>query len=290
VALKRSLYMKSNTKFLIMFLGIPILILLVLVVFPLGYSLNMSFFKYNMLTSTSMEFVGFKNYLQILQNPIFWSSLKITLHFIGLSVLIQMILGLALALLLYRPFKGAHVIRTAFLFPYVVPGVIAGITWKWVLNPDYGILRYITEKPILGSTSTAIYGLIVADVWHMTAFVFILIMAGLQSLPDSVYEAASIDGANPLQKLIFITLPLIKRVFFITLIIRLVESLKTFDKVYALTSGGPGLSTQILSWSIYLEAFKGFNLGYAAAMSYLLLIMVLFIVIIYSYMIKENEV
>jgi len=281
--------MHENTKLLLLLLGMHLLMLFLVIAYPLGYSLYISFFRWNMLRPAITAFNGFKNYIEIFHDPYFWRSLKITLHFVGLTVIFQMILGLVLALLLYRPFKGSHLIRTLVLFPYVIPGIITGIIWKWIFNTDYGLLRLVSNSSILSNPSAAIYGVIIVDIWHMTPFVFILVMAGLQSLPESIYDAASIDGADGFQKLIYITLPLIKRLLLIIFIIRFLAACKTFDKIYALTEGGPGFSTQVISWSIYIEGFKAFEIGYAAAISYLLLILVACLGVFYGYMIKDEE-
>lgn len=289
-------YFKLNEdrQILWVLLGIPLFLLFLIVVFPLCYTFFLSFFDWNLLTSTTPKFVGILNYIKAFTDSTFLYSALVTFHFTIIAVGLEMVFGFILALLLRKPFRGVNIFRTAVIIPYVITGVVAGIVWKWILNPDFGFLRFISEflhmpgLSVLGNPSLALYGLVITDVWHMTPLVFLLLLAGLQSLPDEVYQSASIDGANQWQCFFYLTLPMMKRIIMITTVIRLLAALKTFDKVLALTEGGPGLATQIMSWTIYIIGFRSFDFGYASAISYLLLFVVLIFTTIYGLLLNKE--
>lgn len=268
-------------------LGIPVAVLALILIYPLLYSLYISFFDYNLLSGVKPVFVGLKNYTDLLGNSDFWQSLWITNVFVVVSVVLQMVLGFLLALLMYRNFRGSNILRPAFLLPYVIPPSIVGIMWKWLLNADYGILRWFCDLlnipafSVLGDSNLAIYGIVLADVWHMTPIVFLLLIGGLQAIPNTVYEAADVDGASGIRRLFYITIPMMRKIITVTLVYRILTAVRTFDKVLAMTQGGPGTSTQILSWFIYSEGFKAYDFGSASAMSYVMLVVVLVFCTIY---------
>lgn len=276
-------------------LGIPVGVLIVILIYPLCYSLYISFFHYNFLDSAEPVFAGLANYADVLTRSEFWQSMGVTTVFVVLSVGLQMVIGFLLALLLYKDFRGANLLRPAFLLPYVIPATVVGIMWKWMLNSDYGILRLVCEWfniesfSILGDSKFAIYGLILADVWHMTPLVFILLVGGLQSIPDSILEAATIDGSNGRQKFFYVILPMMRKVVMVTMIYRILGAVKTFDKVLAMTQGGPGKSTQLVSWLIYSEGFKSYDFGSAAAMSYIVLVVIIVFCVMYMKFQAEDK-
>ena len=188
-----------------------------------------------------------------------------------------MVLGFALALMTTRVTRGRVLYRTVFLLPILVPGIVIGAIWKLMYNFDFGVLNQmlgvIGLAPIdwLGNGSTALLAVIAVDVWHWTPFVFLLMLAGLESLPTDVYEAARVDGATFWQEMRYVTLPLMLPTMLVTLVFRLLVSVKVFDEIYLLTGGGPGTATEVVSYTIFRRFFTEGQTGYGAAMSVVVL-------------------
>ena len=200
-----------------------------------------------------------------------------TAIFAIVGVLFQMVLGFALALLTTQVTRGRVLYRTVFILPILVPGIVIGAIWKLMYNFDFGVVNQMIGLlgigPVdwLGRTSTALLAVIAVDVWHWTPFVFLLMLAGLESLPQDVYEAARIDGATFLQQLRYVTLPLMLPVIVVTLVFRIIVGVKVFDEIYLLTGGGPGTATEVVSYTIFRRFFTEGQTGYGAAMSVVVL-------------------
>jgi len=196
-----------------------------------------------------------------------------------------MVLGFALALLTTKVARGRLVYRTVFILPILVPGIVIGAIWKLMYNFDFGVLNQILGlfgvRPIdwLGSTATALAAVIAVDVWHWTPFVFLLMLAGLESLPQDVYEAARVDGATFLQELRYVTLPLMLPTIVVTMLFRILVGVKVFDEIYLLTGGGPGTATEVVSYTIFRRFFTEGQTGYGSAMSVVVLFAIAFVFI-----------
>lgn len=218
-------------------------------------------------------FVGTAHYAALPRDPLFGASIRNTVVFALGAVAGQMVLGFALALLCHKATRGRVFWRAVFVLPVLIPGIVIGAMWKLLLNPEFGAVAQIFElvglTPVdwLGQASTALLAVIMVDVWHWTPFCFLLFLAGLESLPRDVYEAAEVDGANAWQELVRVTLPLMWPTIVVTFVFRLVLAFKVFDEVYLLTGGGPGTATEVVSFTIYQRFFTEDRAGYGAAMA-----------------------
>ena len=223
------------------------------------------------------HFVGMDQYVRVFGDSLFRAGVANTLLFSIGAMLAQMVLGFALALMTTRVTRGRVLYRTIFLLPILVPGIVIGAIWKLMYNFDFGVLNQmlgvIGLKPIdwLGNGATALLAVIAVDVWHWTPFVFLLMLAGLESLPTDVYEAARVDGATFWQEMRHVTLPLMLPTIGVTLVFRLLVSVKVFDEIYLLTAGGPGTATEVVSYTIFRRFFTEGQTGYGAAMSVVVL-------------------
>jgi multiple sugar transport system permease protein len=221
----------------------------------------------------TLSAAGFSHYAALAQDQLFRAGLWNTSWFAVFAVAGQMVLGFALALLTSRVLRGRVLYRTVFILPILIPGIVIGAIWKLMYHPDFGLINQLFALVGLGpfewlkNPDTALMSVIIVDIWHWTPFCFLLFLAGLESLPQDVYEAAEIDGANWRQELVHITLPMMLPTIIVTLAFRIVVAFKVFDEVYLLTSGGPGTSTEVVSFTIYQRFFTEDRAGYGAAMS-----------------------
>ncbi len=218
-------------------------------------------------------FIGFDNYLEAFSDPLFWSALRVTGKFIGIAVPIELVIGIGLALAFQREFRGIRIVRTIFLIPMMVTPVIVGLTWRFMLNPEVGIIDYILRRDIswLGNQQLAIYVCILVDIWQWTPFMFLIAFAGLRSLPIEPFEAAIVDGGSRAQIFWFITLPLLSRILLVAITLRFLDTIKIFDTIYVMTKGGPVRTTETLSIWLYRVGLRFFHIGYAAAISWIFL-------------------
>ncbi len=217
--------------------------------------------------------VGLENYAALPGDPLFRAGLVNTIVFAIAAVGGQIVLGFFLAVLCGRVGRGRVLYRTIFMLPILIPGIVVGAIWKLMYNYDFGLINQIVglvgiaPQDWLGSPETALMSVVVVDIWHWTPFCFLLCLAGLESLPQDVYEAARIDGASFRQELRFVTLPLMWPTLAVTFAFRLMVAFKVFDEVYLLTGGGPGTATEVLSYTIFRRFFIEDRAGYGAAMS-----------------------
>ncbi len=259
----------------LLFLSPTLVIFSLFVVFPVFFSFYLSFHKWNMF-SPDRPFVGLENYLQIVRNPEFWGVLKNTFIYTLGTVPLNMALSLVIAWFLNKKLAGRRILRTAFFAPVVMSSVAAAVIWRWVYEPNFGVLNYclgllgIPSVNWLNDPAAAMFALIVMGVWKTFGVNMVLFSAGLQGIPDHYYEAAEIDGAGRWAKFWNITLPLLSPTTFFILVMSVIGSFQVFDTVYVLTSGGPLGSTKVLVFYLYEHAFKFFEMGYASAVAYLL--------------------
>ena len=262
------------------FLAPAVAILLSIVIFPMLYSLSLSFHDWNIIRSQDWKWVGIDNYKIILsEDPYFLTTLKVTVVFLVGTISLQFVFGLIIALILNEiTGKIIGVLRPALIVPTIMTPVVVGIIWRLMYNPDIGMLNYFLSlfgfSPInwTGMPGTALPSVMMADIWEWTPFMALVMLAGLKALPQEPFEAAMVDGASAWQKFRYITLPLLAPAMLVALLIRLMDAFKTFDLVFVLTQGGPGMSTEILNYYTYRYGFKFFHLGYASALSWLLVV------------------
>ena len=217
--------------------------------------------------------VGFAHYPQMLSDPLLKAGMiNTTLFAIG-AVGGQMVLGLLLAVLVSRIDRGRVFFRAVFILPILIPGIVIGAIWKLMLNFDFGLVNQllglvgIPPSDWLGDPHTALLTVMAVDIWHWTPFCFLLFLAGIESLPTDIFEAARIDGASAWQEFLLVTVPLMIPTILVTFAFRLVIAFKVFDEVYLLTSGGPGTSTEVLSFTLFQRFFTEDRVGYGSAMS-----------------------
>ena len=247
-------------------------------IFPALYSLYASFFNWPLNDASAREFIGLKNYVTLFKDPEFWNSLRLQFGFIIVAIPIELVLGFGAALLLNREFPGGGIVRSLILLPVFVLPVISGFTWRFMLQPDYGPINWIINalggKQILwlNDPSLAYVAVIVQDIWRMWPFMFMLLYAGLTTIPHELYEAARIDGASWGQSFKHITLPMLKPTIISALLLRLIDALRIFSEVYTMTEGGPGSATLLFSLYTHRQAFSFYKVGLASAMAILLLV------------------
>jgi len=261
--------------------------LLILVLVPMASLLGLSFTNYKM-TGTKIQFTGLKNYIDLFSDKDFLNAAKNTVFMVFFSVLIQMGIGIAAALAInrMRHFRGA--VQALIVMPMVIPPVVAGLIWRILLIPKYGgihALLYgmgIPDAPAwLADPVSARWIIVLVSVWEWMPFVVLFVLAALDSLPVSPFEAARIDGANFWQELWYLTLPLIKPILSMVLVFRVVEGLKIFPLVFSLTQGGPGNRTEELTYFAYSEGFVKFKAGYASASSMLMFAALLVLIVLF---------
>ena len=248
---------------------LPALFLLAAVtIYPLTQVLYISFLRKLLIFNIS-EFVGFQNYVYLLQDERFWGALKNTSYFTAFSVICELVLGLAFALLLNRTFFGKGVARAFILVPWAIPTVVSAKMWEWMYNTDFGIFNYLLGTKInwLGDPQWALNAAIFMDVWKTTPFVVIILLAGLQVIPRDLYNAARIDGAGSVRLFLSITLPLLKPVILIVAIFRCLDAFRIFDAIYVLTGGGPANTTETLSIYTYKVLFQTLQFGYGSTLA-----------------------
>jgi multiple sugar transport system permease protein len=223
------------------------------------------------------RYVGLANFSRFATDPVMTGSLSFSFVFVGASTALQIVLGFLVALLLNATFRGRQVARTINLIPWAVPLIVAAMGFRWLLDGDYGLVNDIIMRlgfqPVnwLIGVDTARGAVIAANVWRNTPFIAIIFLAGLQGIPQDLYEAAQLDGASRLDLLRFITLPLVLPLVITMSVFFAIWQLASFDLIYGMTEGGPGFATSVLAWQIYKQAFQAFNFGYASAISVVLL-------------------
>ena len=225
-------------------------------------------------------FVGLRHFVRMVSDSNVHESIWVTLRFGFWTITIEMFLGVALALLLEKPIRGASVFRTIFILPLMISPVVVGLIWRYLFDARIGWINYylgkigIEPQVWLGNADLAFFAIVFTDIWQWTPFIFIIVIAGLQALPSEILEASRIDGANWWQHILFVKLPMIRSILLIALLLRLIDVFRALEVMYILTGGGPGRATELLSLHIYNRAFETQQLGYASAISVLLIVIV----------------
>ena len=264
------------------------IVVIAVVIVPIINAVGMSFQYYNLTRPNRTAFIGLDNYIKILGTKLFRESLWRTVIWVFFGVGLQFVFGFLLALLLNRDYRGRGVIRAVSLIPWVTPGVLIALMWRWILDGNYGVLNDILKRlgvisgnvAFLATKGTAMPSVITTIVWQGIPFFAILLLAGLQGIPHDLYEAADIDGATRLQKLFYVTIPSLRNTIYVTTMLRIIWVANSVDVIWNMTEGGPAYATQTLSVFIYKEA-SSLNMGYASAMAILLMLVLLLVAIPY---------
>lgn len=265
-------------------MALPTLAILLLVgIMPLIYSLVLTLHDWTLGKPRGAVFVWFQNYGRVLTDVRFWTSLKTSFIFTASAVSAEFVLGMALAVLFSREFRGNRLVRTLLLIPMLLAPIVVGLIWRFMYNPQIGIINFLLrllglQGPIwLGDPAIAMPAVVLVDVWQWTPFMFLMLFTGMASLPVDVYEAAIADGATGAQRFFHITLPLLRPIILVAVVIRIIDTLRVFDTIFVLTRGGPANITEVLSIYTYKVGMNFFRIGYATTMSYLLLIIITFV-------------
>ena len=262
------------------FITPTLLLLLAINIYPLIYAISMSFtnFYANKL-GREIKWVGLKNYAKILGKEAIWERMQITASFMFWTLLLQAIIGLSLALLLNKKFKGNELLTTLIVLPMMLSPAVVGVFWTYLYNPQVGLFTYIVNFfydfgsfDMIGSSTLAPWAIVIVDTWMWTPFTMLICLAGLRSIPNYLYEAAEVDRANRLQQFIYITLPSVLPFLLLALLFRGIENFKMFDMVVELTSGGPGSATELASIQLKREAFEKWKTGYSSAYAVILFV------------------
>lgn len=267
--------------------GPALLLMIAMAVLPLANLFLTSFYDVAWSSGqASWTAVGLAHYPQLLEDPLLKAGVVNTTLFAIGAVGGQMVLGLLLAVLVSRIDRGRVFFRAVFILPILIPGIVIGAIWKLMLNFDFGLVNQviglvgIPPNDWLGDPRTALLTVIVVDIWHWTPFCFLLFLAGLESLPTDIFEASRIDGASPWQEFRLVTIPLMIPTIMVTFAFRLVIAFKVFDEVYLLTSGGPGTSTEVISFTLFQRFFTEDRVGYGSAMSVVVIFLVSLLLVI----------
>jgi multiple sugar transport system permease protein len=273
-----------------------VLIFLAVIVYPLVSAIYLSLFK--IFTPTLQgSFVGLSNYMQLLSSGEFWKALRVTLTWTVLTLALQIVFGVLAALMLHQNMVFRSLARSLILFPYFVSTVVAVLVWRWLFNDLYGILNHamimsgLISRPMdwLGSMPNAMVSVILVGAWKYFPFVVIAVLARLQSIPDALYEAAKIDGAGPVARFFDVTLPQLRDVLIVVVLLRAIWDFKEFDLIYLLTGGGPVTSTQTLPLMVYAEAFGQNNMGMASAIAVTMMLVMLVFMTLYLWRSSSME-
>lgn len=244
---------------------------------PILAGLGISFTDWNAIRSPN--WIGFDNFTRAFGDSLFWQSVRVTLVYTVVSVPLRMVFAFCLALLLNQAVRGLAIFRTIFYLPTIVPLIASSLIWLWLFDPTYGIVNVITRGvglapyPGFGSSTTALPSLIIMSLWDVGGMM-IIFLAGLQGVPDHLYEAVEIDGGNALQRLRYITIPLMTPTIFFNLVLSMIGTLQTFSQAYVMTQGGPANSTLLYVMYVYAKAFRDLEFGYASALSLIMFVLI----------------
>jgi multiple sugar transport system permease protein len=269
---------------------LPALLVIVLfTIYPVIYALRISVYQYILTKPNSHPFVGFKNFHDVITSYYFKTALINTSIYTIAAVVGVILFGIMVASLLNTKIRSVNALKIIILLPWAIPAVVAGLMWKWILNSDFGIFNGVLYSlgiiksyiPFLADPVLAKFSLIMAHIWKEGPLATIFILAGLQLIPNELYEAAKIDGGGGLRLFRFVTLPLLRPILLVVLVYETMTAILTFDLVYVLTGGGPGDSTSLISWFAYAEIYKFLNLGGGIALSIIIALITLVLIILY---------
>jgi multiple sugar transport system permease protein len=292
--LKRQL---SSRREAYLFASPALFLIVAFVVLPLFYSFYLTFQNYDLAIGPPAEFVGLENYTEMLDDTRFWRSWLNTFLLIFPSMTGQLLLGLGIALLLNRIPRGKALITSLLIIPAMVSPASAAMVWRMLFGVKYGgINNALMQVGVMdvyfdwfATPPRAILSIVAVEVWHNTSFMMIVLLGGLQSIPQDLYEAGEVDGASAWQRFWYITMPLLKFTMIVALLIRMIDLTKLFALIYLLTFGGPAGSTQTVAFSTYLAGFQDFRISYASALSYVVVVGVFILTLIFQKVSRFRE-
>ena len=261
------------------FMAPAAIILAAMLAYPIIYTVEISFARFDLMTFSAVEFVGWENYAHVFDDYRFWSSMRVTLIYLAFALPIQIVLGFGIAYLINASWRGRGAVRALFIIPMVVAPVVAGGIWRMILDPLWGIMNWVAGLfgvdglDWFGDPTLAMASIIIIDTWRWTPFVILIATAALLALPRDIFEAAEIDGANWWSMLWSITLPLLVPIIAATFVVRWLGAVKMFDIALAATYGGPGGATNVINLFIYEEAFRSLRFAESAAMAVIVLVL-----------------
>lgn len=289
-------YLSAEGAYLLMLAPLLIFVFIV-AIYPLAFSFFISFFKYRLTDPDQTKtLIGIANYQQAFKDPIVVGSLKTTMKFVVGTVVLELALGLGLALLFSAETRFMRFTRSFLLLPMALPSLVVALVFKALYNTEFGVIPYYLKqmnidvgRGLLAELSTALPAVILVDIWQWTPLIMFIFLAGIKSLPTEPYEAAIVDGASRWQSFFHITLPLLKPTLLVALLLRTMQSFKVFDIIYATTAGGPGTSTTVLNFQIYKVGLTFFKMGYAAALANILLFIVAILSVLYVMTLERQQ-
>jgi len=262
--------------------------------YPLAYSLGLSFYNYY-LPVPRPTFVGLDNFRFILQDDAFWEALGVTARFTGAAVAIEVVVGIAVALLLDSRIPARRFVNTVVLLPMAITPAVAGLLMRWMFESNWGLVNYflglvgVRGPGWTGDPDWALWSIVLADAWQNTPFVILVVYAGLQSLPVEPLEAAMVDGASRMQTLAHVVFPLLRPLVLFVLIIRSMDAFRIFDQVFVMTGGGPGTTTQTITFYNYVMAFRQLRMGRASALGVITLLILSLVIGAWIYLLYRRE-
>jgi ABC-type sugar transport system permease subunit len=268
-----------------------------IILYPIARTVLLSFFDVDSAVATSTPFVGLHNYTAIFTDSDFWSSMGRTVYFTVVSTGLELLFGLGLALLMEQKLKMRWLFRAVVVLPWALPTVVNGAMWRGVLNAQYGSLNaLLTQLHLisayhswLGTPTSALNMLVLADVWKTTPLVAFFLLTGIQSIPKEIYESARVDGAGPVRSFWSITAPLLIPSVSVVLVLRTIDAFKVFDLVYVLTGGGPANGTQTIAYFTYVQAFSDQRFGFGSALADVIVVCILMLCAVYLRALRRNE-
>lgn len=278
----------------LIFLVPSMTVLAVILVYPLAYSLGLSFYNYY-LPVPRTTFVGLDNFRFILGDDAFWEALGVTVRFTGAAVAIEVVLGIAVALLLDSRIPCRRFVNTVVLLPMAITPAVAGLLMRWMFESNWGLVNYflglvgVRGPGWTGDPAWALWSIIFADVWQNTPFVILVVYAGLQSVPVEPLEAAMVDGASRAQTLAHVVFPFLRPLVLFVLIIRSMDAFRIFDQVFVMTGGGPGTTTQTITFYNYVMAFRQLRMGRASALGVITLLILSLVIGAWIYLLYRRE-
>ena len=285
-------FIKKKNRFILLMLMPATILLVGLTLFPFIVSFILSFTDYSLLRPGQTKFIFLENYIELMKTDDFWIALRVTLVFTIFAVFIQVVLGVIFANLLHHETRNISFLRTIYLLPLAITPIAATFTFRLMFNPSLGVLNYFMKvlglppQAWLASPSTALISLIVVDTWQWTPFILLICLGGLASLPNEPFEAAKVDGANSWQVFSKITVPMLYPFISLALLFRSIDAFKTFDIIYVLTSGGPGVLTRTLNLYAFKHGIEFLSMGYAGSIA---IVMLIITIVVAQIFLRKNK-
>ena len=285
-------FKKERNKFIILMLMPATILLVGLTLFPFIVSFILSFTDYSLLRPGQTKFIFLDNYIELMKTDEFWIALRVTVVFTVLAVFVQVVLGVVIATLLHNENTNISFLRTMYLMPLAITPIAATFTFRLMFNPSLGVLNYFMKllgfepQAWLASPSTALFSLILVDTWQWTPFILLICLGGLASLPNEPFEAAKVDGASSWQIFIKITVPMLYPFIGLALLFRSIDAFKTFDIIYVLTSGGPGILTRTLNLYAFKHGIEFLSMGYAGSIA---IVMLIITIVVAQIFLRKNK-